>query len=307
MDMTPADKERGSSLREIFERLRDREDPPAPWNDPSEAPWTEDVFSRDYARAAARDPETSEAELEHIVACTGIPLAPGPREAWKVLDLGCGDGRLLLPLARMGHAGFGIDLGPAPVAELLERAAQHQLPIQAVVGDLRDWARGESGLADHADGAGYDLILLSFGTLGALAEEDARALLERAAQVLRPGAWLHLDLGLSVGFAEELDGRQEWWAEEDFVCGAGPQLVLDDHAFDAGRSVYVRRSFALHLTDPPRLAEVRQTSRLYTADELRRLLEVVGLEAVESYGDFEGGAYDEELSENLIVLARRPD
>jgi len=33
----------------------------------------------------------------------------------------------------------------------------------------------------------------------------------------------------------------------------------------------------------------------------------VGLEVVETAGDFDGEAYDPETSENLVVAARRPD
>ena len=163
---------------------------------------------------------------------------------------------------------------------------------------------GEVELSGHG---AYDLILISFGTLGALLEDDARALLERAASALKPGGWLHLDMGLSLGFAVELDGRQEWWTAEDFVLGEGPQLVLDDHAFDPEDRVYVRRSFALHFSDPLRLGEVRQSSRLYEADELRQLLESCGFNVVEQHGDFYADPYDPDLSENLIVVARRPE
>ena len=142
--MDSSQPDRIEVLRTIFESLRDREDPPQPWSEVAEVPWTDGDFSRDYARAAARDVETSEAELQHIVASTGLGFASSAREAWKILDLGCGDGRLLLPLARMGHRGYGIDLGPAPVAELQERVQQQELPVEAVVGDLRAWSRGRS-------------------------------------------------------------------------------------------------------------------------------------------------------------------
>lgn len=52
-----------------------------------------------------------------------------------VLDLGCGTGRVALHLARRGHETIGLDLEPALVAALVDRA--RGLPLQAVVGNAR--------------------------------------------------------------------------------------------------------------------------------------------------------------------------
>jgi SAM-dependent methyltransferase len=54
-----------------------------------------------------------------------------------VLELGCGTGRVALHLARRGHEVIGIDTDPALVGAFNERAAQENLPAQAVVGDVR--------------------------------------------------------------------------------------------------------------------------------------------------------------------------
>jgi len=296
------------ALRAIFEALRDREDPPQPWSGPGEVPWEDQAFSSDYARAAARDAATTEDEFNFIASSVELPVSPGPNQQWNVLDLGCGDGRLLIPLARLGHRGFGIDLGPAPIAQLTERAQQSGLSIDAVTGDLGTWARGEavSGTDGWPDG-NFQLMLLSFGTLGSFPAEVGSALLDRAATALAPGGWLAADLGLSVGYAMELDGRQEWWTAEDFVLGSGPQLVLDDHAFDPTQRIYVRRSYAIHLVDPPRLGVVQQTSQLYEQEELRGMLADRGFDILRECGDFLDTPYDAETSENLVVIARKRD
>ncbi len=299
---TPAGDPGVALWQGIYERLRDREDPPRPWTGPGEAPWSDETFSADFARVTARDAETTAAEIQCILSACGLPLEAAPGNHWSILDLGCGDGRLLLPLCRGGHRGFGLDLGPAPVRRLRELAKAQGLHVEARVADLRDWSRGRvvfSG-ADR-----FDLVLLSFGTLGAVPREDGMALLSRVAESLSPGGWLHLDLGLSTGFAEELDGRQEWWVADDFVTGAGRQLVLDDHSFDREERVYVRRSFALRLEEPLKVREVRQTTQLYEREELRAMLQEVGLEVVHENGDFFFSPFQRDRSENLVVSARK--
>ncbi len=64
----------------------------------------------------------------------------------RILDLGCGTGRVALHLARRGHATIGLDLEPELIAALAERAAG--LPLRAVVGDVQNFELEEDvGLA----------------------------------------------------------------------------------------------------------------------------------------------------------------
>ncbi len=55
----------------------------------------------------------------------------------RILDLGCGTGRVSLDLARRGRRMQGLDLDPHLVAAFNERAAGAGLPASAAVGDAR--------------------------------------------------------------------------------------------------------------------------------------------------------------------------
>jgi SAM-dependent methyltransferase len=59
------------------------------------------------------------------------------RERRAVLDLGCGGGRVALRLARTGAAVTAVDADGSLVAELGQRAAADDLPVEAVQGDIR--------------------------------------------------------------------------------------------------------------------------------------------------------------------------
>jgi SAM-dependent methyltransferase len=61
----------------------------------------------------------------------------GPGGASRVLDLGCGTGRVSLDLAAAGHRVTGLDLDPRFTGELRRRAAAQNLTAGAVVGDAR--------------------------------------------------------------------------------------------------------------------------------------------------------------------------
>jgi SAM-dependent methyltransferase len=54
-----------------------------------------------------------------------------------ILDLGCGTGRVALHLARRGHEVVGVDVDPALVAALLDRALRADLSVTGVVADVR--------------------------------------------------------------------------------------------------------------------------------------------------------------------------
>jgi len=57
----------------------------------------------------------------------------------RVLDVGCGQGRDALFIARLGHSVVGIDLSPAGIRDLLADAKAEDLDVQAYVDDIRSF------------------------------------------------------------------------------------------------------------------------------------------------------------------------
>jgi len=59
------------------------------------------------------------------------------RSRLRVLDVGCGQGRDALFIARLGHSVLGIDQSPAGIRDLLADAQAEDLDIQGLIGDIR--------------------------------------------------------------------------------------------------------------------------------------------------------------------------
>jgi len=57
----------------------------------------------------------------------------------RVLDVGCGQGRDALSIARLGHQVVGVDLAPSGVDAFLTAGAKEQLKVEGYVADLRDY------------------------------------------------------------------------------------------------------------------------------------------------------------------------
>jgi SAM-dependent methyltransferase len=81
-----------------------------------------------------------------------------------VLEIGCGTGRVTLDLGRHGHHALGVDIEPAFVAVLRERAAERRVEVSAEVGDVRTLdVTGE-----------FALIIVPMQTIQLLASADER-------------------------------------------------------------------------------------------------------------------------------------
>lgn len=94
----------------------------------------------------------------------------------RVLELGCGTGRVVLHLARRGHRMLGLDRDPELLAALAERAAE--LPVEPVLADAREFS---------FDGE-VELALAPTHLLQLLPDaEDRTACLRRVAAHLAPG------------------------------------------------------------------------------------------------------------------------
>ena len=57
----------------------------------------------------------------------------------RALDLGCGQGRDALLLARYGYTVTGVDSSKVGVAQMLERAGQDDLHVEGVVADIYEY------------------------------------------------------------------------------------------------------------------------------------------------------------------------
>jgi SAM-dependent methyltransferase len=191
----------------------------------------------------------------------------------NVLDLGCGTGRVALPLAQAGHRVIGVDLDATLAAELRRRAAAENLPVGVLVGDIRDFALDRR----------FDLVLATMQLLQLLLGRDERLrALERARAHLRPrGRFATALLDLS---GEPTDGDYQpplpdmnevdgWvWSSQ-----AVEVRMLDDNtaiALDRHR----------HAVSPDgEIAESESSVRLELIgpDELEDELRVAGLEPVE--------------------------
>jgi SAM-dependent methyltransferase len=101
------------------------------------------------------------------------------RAGGAVLDVGAGTGRVALRLARAGHAVTALDVDPAVLAVLRDRARAAGLHVDTTVADAAGFAAGE---------AAFGLVAVPMQTIQLLPDAAARAgFFASARRALAPG------------------------------------------------------------------------------------------------------------------------
>ncbi len=117
-----------------------------------------------------------------------------------LLELGCGSGSVLLPLAAAGFTVFGIDYDPTMLAVLRENLSATLAPqVELLCADMTDLA------LDHQFGA----VLLPCNTYSTLIPDQRQTLLARVASWLQPGGVFALSVPNPVALAEMPDTGPE--------------------------------------------------------------------------------------------------
>jgi SAM-dependent methyltransferase len=98
----------------------------------------------------------------------------------RIIDLGCGTGRLLIPLAKRGNWVLGVDLSEAMLHQAAVRAQQAGVTVQLLQANL---AR-----LDMLAGVSFEGAACLFSTLGMVIGAEARqAVLRGVYRLLKPG------------------------------------------------------------------------------------------------------------------------
>lgn len=215
-----------------------------------------------------------------------------------VLELGCGTGRLALPVARGGAEVVGIDRSEPMLARARQRVRRARLAsrVRLVRGDIRH--------LPFPRPSPFGLVMAPYGMLQSLLRDaDLKATLEAVAAVLGPGALFGVDLVADLPSWREYRKAQRLsgWRPGRRAHVTLIESVRQDR--DQGLTVfeqeYVERRGRENVSRRFELA-----FRTITVPQMTRRIEKAGFRVTAVFGDYDGGPWDPRAEVWLIIAER---
>ena len=232
-------------------------------------------------------------DIEFLVELAGIGDGP-------ILELGCGTGRVLIPLAEAGHKVAGIDSSEA-MLKAAQTRIDPELDVELVVGDMIDPA--------IVEGVPFGMVIASLNSIMHLTTpHEQRSMIASAHMALKPGGRLIIDT-LNPSMAQlghllnttHLEGS---WQTDDGtmvdkwghrLAGENPQiidtLIWYDQTSSEGDYHRTRSRFDL---------------RYLHQSELSLMLELAGFGHVDWYGSYELDPWDA-FADRIIAVAHKDE
>jgi ubiquinone/menaquinone biosynthesis C-methylase UbiE len=243
-------------------------------------PSIEDMFTRKAdlflkvmtsEKMMKRGEEEAEA-LRKLLVKYGVP------EGSKVLEVGCGSGRVAIPLAKIDYKVYGIDFSKVFLDYALNKSVEEGVEAYFHLRDLR------RGFKDLFREGFFDAAYLIWTTIfGYYDEEEETKILRDIYEVVKKGGvfiianTMHRD---AVAFRNSVFRGSVYDEYKDIA-------VIDIPSFDPVKSIirsewrfYKRRGMELEYID-----NVEFELRVYTLKEIIEMVESVGWKLAELYGD----------------------
>jgi SAM-dependent methyltransferase len=219
-----------------------------------------------------------------------------------VLELGCGTGRISLPLARRGVRLIGIDRSSAMLARAARRASRLKTRRAGQSPGRLTLLRGDIRILPFQAGS-FAMVLAPYGILQSLtAERDLKATLAAVHHVLVPGGVFGIDLVPDVPKWREYQNRVQMKGR----AAGGVNLTLIESVRQDPRrrlTIFEQKYVARRGTSTTE-HQFDLTFRTLPVRDMTRRLERAGFGIDAVLGDYRGRRWDER-ADVWIVLARK--
>jgi SAM-dependent methyltransferase len=215
-----------------------------------------------------------------------------------VLELGCGTGRISIPLARAGVSLVGIDRSDAMLARARQRIRRGRLGSRARLlrGDIRALPFRPSS---------FPLVMAPYGVLQSLLRErDLADTLQAVARVLEPRATFGIELVADLPSWNEYQKRVSLSGWRGGPRGAHVTLVETVRQDRARRLTIFDQQFIERRGPRQRTHAFSLAFRTLSVPQMTGRLEKAGFEISALLGDYRGGPWDPR-ADVWMILARR--
>ena len=222
----------------------------------------------------------------------------------RVLELGCGTGRLSIPLARAGVPIVGIDRSEPMLTRARLRALRAGLAarLPLIRGDIRLLPFAEGGKR----ACPFAMVLAPYGMLQSLLRErDLMATLAAVHRVLEPGGTLGIDLVADLPSWDEYTKRVSLSGWRGRAGGSRVSLVESVRQDRVRRLTIFDQEFTERRGPDKTVRTFSLAFRTLSVPQMVRRLEKAGFEISALLGDYKGREWDPG-ADVWVILAKKP-
>lgn len=219
----------------------------------------------------------------------------------KILEIACGSGRFLVPMAKAGHMATGLDFDEYMLNKIQAKSTQMSNINWRKADVIRDeW------------GSGFDVVMLAgnflFNLISDMDYEEAQQLLFRkAAHALVPGGNVYIDYAYTMHPETWFNkpGETTIWEGTDSSGNTG-RMSLVNSTFDKERKIIqFTRSFKLTLNNGHIITEdIPSVKHFATLEQIHTWLSANGFIVQKEYGDYNRNPISENTN-RAIIWARK--
>ena len=226
-------------------------------------------------------------------------------ERKRILEVCCGSGRILVPLAKAGHTVFGFDADESMLAKIPEKVSG--------LSDIH-WQTADAVYDDW--GKNFDIVVLAGNILyNIISDMDyAKAqelLINKAASTLVPGGYVFIEyqpgghrIMQSIP-SHESNSRMVVWEGTDKEGNFGRMILLgDSYDADTGMGSFTRR-FELTLKSGETITQdIPSQKHFAPLEQVHGWLQSAGFVIEQEYGDCNGNPVTAD-SRGVVIYARK--
>ena len=218
----------------------------------------------------------------------------------KVLEIACGSGRFLVPMAKAGHDVTGLDFDEYMLEKIAPKITNEKMKWRKADVIYDDW------------GTDFDVVILGDNFLFNIVsdmnyEQSQKLMIQKSADALAVGGHIFLDYGYTL-YPEKWfhnPNANIIWEGTDSHGNFGKMALLDNVYDTESRIARFIRRFDMILADGSSLVqEIPSQKHFASLEQIHNWLEEAGFVIEQACGDYQGHLISE-MTNRAIIWARK--
>lgn len=222
------------------------------------------------------------------------------RQPKKILEVACGDGRILIPLGKLGHMVTGFDFDEFMLEKCRTKAeTMHNVTCYKADAVTDDW------------GSGFDIVVLAGNILLNIESEmdymqSQKLFIKKAFDCLHQGGYLYLDMDNYTALKSYSNGPERLIFEGTDDLGTYGRYSLYDTNYDNQTQItsFTRKTVITTKDGDKQIFEKRSSKHFPKIHQVIGWLTEVGFEITKTFGDYRKNPLTNE-SRRMIIWVKK--